>query len=57
MIATPVSVHCINLPVMFVLFKKVAVASLTGVRVGILCNHIGMAFIFFFSRHDTIKGG
>lgn len=47
-IATPVSVHCINLPVMFVLFKKVAVASLTDVRVGILCKHIGVTFIFFF---------
>lgn len=48
MIATPVSVHCINLPVMFVLFKKVAVVSLTDVRVGILCKHIGVAFICFF---------
>lgn len=48
MIATPVSVHCINLPVMFVLFKKVAGASLTDVRVGILCKHIGVAVIFFF---------
>lgn len=57
MIATPVSVHCINLPVMFVLFKKVAGASLTDVRVGILCKHIGVAVIFFFSRHETIKGG
>lgn len=47
-IATSVSVYCVNLPVMFVLFKKVAGALLTGVHVGILRKHIGVAFIFFF---------